>query len=69
MTNIDTKHDGTKAEKFSDLFSGAPELMDYETGAFLRPATDEELSESIEAAKHDGGAGVIIRDGRKAYVI
>jgi hypothetical protein len=42
-------------------------LFDYETGEYLRPATPEELHESIEAAKHDGGAGVITVDGRRSY--
>jgi|688.fasta_scaffold00460_20 hypothetical protein len=34
-------------------------LMSYQTGDFVREATAEELAESIEAAKHDGGSGVI----------
>lgn len=43
-------------------------LYDYETATFLRWATAAEASESIEAAKHDGGAGVIVVDGRSCYV-
>jgi len=34
-------------------------LHDYATSEELRPATYEEFAASIEAAKHDGGAGVI----------
>ena len=34
-------------------------LMDYETGERIRSATESELSDSITAAEHDGGAGVI----------
>ncbi|MGP6157915.1 MAG: hypothetical protein ACLPYS_10510 [Vulcanimicrobiaceae bacterium] len=44
-------------------------LCDYETGAALRPATADELAESIAAARVDGGAGVICVDGRTAYVV
>lgn len=43
-------------------------LMDYRANWELRPATVEELLESIEAAKRDGGAGVIMVDGRACYV-
>lgn len=44
------------------------DLMDYATAAYIRPATAAERAASIEAAKHDGGAGVIIVDGRSCYV-
>ena len=44
------------------------DLHDYRTGAFIRPATAEELLESIEAAKDDGGAGAFELDGRVVYV-
>lgn len=43
-------------------------LHDYQTGAALRPATEEELQSSIEAARRDGGAGVIEIDGRSCFV-
>lgn len=43
-------------------------LYDYQTGEAIRPATAAELAASIEAAEHDGGAGVIIIDGRSCYV-
>lgn len=45
------------------------ELHDYKTGEYIREATDAELQSSIEAAKHDGGAGVIVVDGRSCYVV
>lgn len=44
------------------------ELHDYETGEYLREATDEEATESREQARRDGGAGVITVDGRRCYV-
>ena len=47
----------------------APVLCDYATGASLRNATVEELAASVEAAEHDGGAGVITVDGRDCYVL
>lgn len=43
-------------------------LCDYQTGDSIRPATAEERAESIEAARYDGGAGVIEIDGRRCYV-
>jgi hypothetical protein len=43
-------------------------LHDYQTGAYIRPATADERAESVEAAEHDGGAGVILVDGRSCYV-
>jgi len=46
-------------------------LMDYNTAEFLRRATDAELAASIEAAEHDGGAGVILvgdQGERRCYV-
>ena len=45
-----------------------PTLHSYETGEELRDATGEELAESVEAARHDGGAGVIMADGVRCYV-
>ncbi len=44
------------------------DLMDYDTAEVIRPATQEERDASIEAAEHDGGAGVIAVDGRSCYV-
>ena len=46
----------------------APTLHRYEDGEELRDATGEELAESVEAARHDGGAGVIRVDGVRCYV-
>jgi len=43
-------------------------LIDYRTGESLRPATAAEQAASIEAARHDGGRGVIDVDGRPVYV-
>lgn len=43
-------------------------LHDYESGDALRPATSSEAAESRAAAEHDGGAGVILADGRRCYV-
>jgi len=44
------------------------DLRDYSTGDIVRPATADELRASIDAAKVDGGAGVIDVDGRSCYV-
>ena len=35
------------------------DLMNYQTGEFIRTATADELAASIKAAEHDGGSGVI----------
>lgn len=43
-------------------------LHNYKTGEAIRPATAAELAASIEAAKSDGGAGVITVDGVACYV-
>lgn len=43
-------------------------LCDYETGNTIRPATKKEQHASTEAARTDGGAGVIEVDGRSCYV-
>jgi len=45
-----------------------PTLHRYDTGEELRDATPAELAESVEAARHDGGAGVIRVDGVRCYV-
>ena len=43
-------------------------LMSYDEAKQIRLATVAELAASIEAAKHDGGAGVIVLDdGTRAY--
>ena len=44
------------------------ELIDYDTDKVIRTATDAEHSASIEAAEVDGGAGVILVEGRRCYV-
>ena len=46
-------------------------MHDYKTGEFLRFASDDELTQSVEAAMTDGGSGVF-RDGesqRPVYVV
>ncbi len=43
-------------------------LCDYQSGEALRPATTEERASSLDAAKSDGGSGVIVVDGRSCYV-
>jgi hypothetical protein len=43
-------------------------LFNYDTGTYIRPATQAELEASREAAKSDGGAGVITVDGVRCYV-
>ena len=45
-----------------------PTLHAYDTGEELRDATPAELAESVEAARHDGGAGVIEVNGVRCYV-
>lgn len=45
-----------------------PTLHLYDTGEELRDATADELAESVAAARHDGGAGVIEVDGVRCYV-
>jgi len=47
--------DDEDAETFGDL-------LDYHTGAFMRPATREQRDASLDAARFDGGAGVILVD-------
>ena len=46
----------------------APHLTDYRTGEDIRTATAEEVEASKAAAETDGGAGVILVDGRACYV-
>jgi hypothetical protein len=43
-------------------------LHDYGTGDAIREATDRETNESLAQAEIDGGAGVIVVDGRNCYV-
>lgn len=47
----------------------APALHNYHTGEYIRAASEAELAASIEAAKVDGGAGVIEVDGVSCYVV
>ena len=43
-------------------------LCEYSTGNRIRPATEAELSASLEAASVDGGGGVFKSNGRNCYV-
>lgn len=43
-------------------------LVNYKTGADIRPALKRERAYSAAAAKKDGGAGVILVDGVLCYV-
>jgi len=43
-------------------------LCDYSTGDSVRPATEQERDDSVEASQHDGGAGAIEVDGVTCYV-
>lgn len=49
-----------------DEFWGA--LVCYNTGDVIRGATLAERIASLDAAKKDGGSGVILVDGRSVYV-
>jgi hypothetical protein len=44
------------------------DLHNYNTGEYIREATDEECEASVKAAESDGGAGVIVVDGVSCYV-
>lgn len=70
----------TKIGSFRDVIDGASstpsfrspghgDLHDYETGEYLRPASDHEMKASLDAAESDGGAGAIEADGRVCYVV
>lgn len=65
-------HAWQRAEDKASLAATEPQstasLQDYQTGDIIRPATQEELEASISAAQEDGGAGVIIIDGRSCFV-
>ena len=58
--------DTPRAHNHGDIMHG--NLCDYRTAETIRPATAEERAESLEAARYDGGAGVIEIDGRSCYV-
>jgi len=44
-------------------------IYNYRTGAMIRPATADELKASREAARHDGGSGIIVVDGVKCFTM
>lgn len=62
MLFLDVYNEGMEHE------ANTANLFDYQTGEYLRLATPEETSASLAAADVDGGSGVIIVDGRSAYV-
>jgi hypothetical protein len=43
-------------------------LCNYQTGEPIRPATEQERTDSDKAAEFDGGCGVIEVDGASCYV-
>ena len=43
-------------------------LMKYSDASYIREATKDERRESAEAARYDGGAGVITVEGVDCYV-
>jgi hypothetical protein len=51
-----------------DGLESEPKVYDAENDEFIRPATTEELKASFRAAEFDGGTGIIMIDGRRAYV-
>lgn len=55
--------------KTTDAFNRQAMLVEYDSAKEIRPATDEEYEASCEAARRDGGAGVIRVDGRRCYVL
>jgi len=52
----------------ADEYTEDGTLHDYQSGDFIRRATDAEAQASVEAAKSDKGAGVITVNGRSCYV-
>lgn len=63
---VDIRSGGRHNEDMSNTDTAAT-LYRYNTAEAIRPATADELARSIEAAKHDGGAGVIEVDGESVY--
>lgn len=53
-------------ERLAQTRPGA--LLDYRTGGYLREATAAETVESEDQAHRDGGAGIIMVDGRRCFV-
>ncbi|MCS6287745.1 MAG: hypothetical protein H8K10_02065 [Nitrospira sp.] len=53
----------------STINTSLPILYRYADAQALRNATAQELEASIEAATHDGGAGVITVEGVDCYVV
>ena len=68
-TWLDSDRDGDLLPPPAPITMSEPVLYDYATAVAIRNATDEELTESREAALTDGGSGVIDVDGRSCYVL
>ena len=49
--------------------SSKPTLHRFSDATVIREATAVELKKSVDAAEHDGGAGVILVDGISCYVM
>lgn len=49
-------------------YTAQGDLHDYQTGYYLRPATEAEIAASDRAAERDGGRGVISEDDLSAPV-
>lgn len=65
-TDMPTRFVPTHRITFTD--ASDPQLHDYRSGDHIRPATASEAEASRHAAESDGGAGVIMVDGRPCYV-
>ena len=46
-----------------------PTVHNYYTGEIVRNATNDELNQSIDASKYDGGCGVITINDQDCYVM
>lgn len=63
-----TEYTGAGRNELSEIDYDLPVLRRYSDAAAIRNATRAEAAESREAAKSDGGAGVIEVDGVSCYV-
>ena len=67
---IQTSRGSVRFHSIGEPIEGIPagSLHLYKTGEYLREATAEEYSKSIQAAKTDGGRGVFRAHGDSLYV-
>lgn len=63
-----SEYTGAGRSELSEIDYDLPVLRRYSDAAAIRNATKSETIESQEAAKSDGGAGVIEVDGVSCYV-